>query len=94
MIGVVGRLNIEYKINGKEYQEVFEIGEDESHILVGCKECTLYIEEVAYVIDTIYGVSLYFNDNDEDSIYVSGNSTEEFTIKDYGITGKIKIVMF
>lgn len=95
MVGIVGKLSVEYSVKGKEYKEVFDIGEDERYILKGCPECNLFIEEVTYIIDTIYGVTVCINDDDDDeSIYVAENREEEFSISDLSINGKMKIVMF
>ena len=52
------------------------------------------IDEIYYVIDTIYGVSVYFDGNEEESILVSGNEYSEFEIKKYDIAGAMSIVMF
>lgn len=94
MIGIIGKLNVEYKVNDCDYVEVFEIGEEEKYVLTGCPECSLFIEEVTYIIDTIYGVSVYFNDDEDDSLYVSENREETFELSEYGVKGKMKIVMF
>lgn len=94
MVGIVGKLLVEYNVRGKEYKEIFDIGEEERYILEGCPECNLFIEEVTYIIDTIYGVTVCINDDDEESIYVSENREEKFSVSDLNINGKMKIVMF
>lgn len=94
MIGVIGKISIVYYVGGVKFEEIIIINENAEHYLEGCASCKLIIDEVYYVIDTIYGASVRFGDLEEDTYLVMGNETTDFVIQQYSIYGTMKIVMF
>ena len=94
MLGVVGKLIINYKVGEEEYSESIILDKEATFFLKGCNNCKLVIDEVVYVIDTVYGVTVYFDDDEDNSIFVSGNDTFEFSIPGKDIVGNMKISMF
>ena len=80
--------------DNKGYEETFTIDQESKYSLKGCPNCNLIIDEVVYVIDTIYGVTVYFNEDEENSMFVNGNDLYKFEIPEYGVTGTMKISIF
>lgn len=94
MIGIIGKINIKYTVGSNEYEEIVEVKNENTYYLQGCNRCKLVIDEVYYVEDTVYGVNVYFNDNEDDSFVVFGNESVNFEIKEFDIVGTMKITMF
>lgn len=94
MIGIVGKINIKYTVGITEYEELVEVTNEDTYYLQGCNRCKLVIDEVYYIEDTVYGVSVYFNDNEDDSVIIFGYEPVNFEIKEFNIVGTMKITMF
>lgn len=94
MIGIIGKIYLKYTVGFNEYEELVEVNNESIYYLQGCNRCKLVIDEVYYVEDTVYGVNVYFNDNEDDSFMVFGNESVNFEIKEFDIAGTMKITMF
>ena len=88
MVGVVGKIKICYAILGNQYEEVIDPRTTLNFSLKYCPQIQFRIEEVTYIEDTIYGVTLSLIEPQfRDSEFIVGNGITNFSIEEYGITG-------
>ena len=92
MIGIVGNLLVRYIINESEYTEFFDPRITEVFCLSQKPNVKFRIEEVTYVEDTVYGVTISLIEpvlrEDE---YLVGSGKTEFSIDIFGIHGYFEL---
>jgi len=89
MIGVVGKLRIEYFYSGKNHVDVFDLVDLKEFRLSACPDAVFTVDEVTYVIDTVYGVELSCG---EESWYVSEPC--DFGLIDRDLSGTMSLLFY
>lgn len=88
MIGVVGKIEIKYQYNGELYTELFDAAETTEYKLNECSQCAIIVDEVMYIEDTVYGVTLLL----EDEEYYVAKESVEFISESLGVKGTFKLI--
>lgn len=89
MLGIVGNLVIEFSKDNKKKILTVDLSKEKSFILdIDEKSIKMDIDEITYIIDTIYGVDVSHGD---DCWCVSGNEKTEFIIESEGISGTMRL---
>lgn len=97
MIGVVGDLQINYIANDNEYVEIFKITEISNFRLKNYSEIQFNVDEVYYIEDTVYGVSVSVDiedKGDDNCFQVTTGRVTEFSLPQYNIAGTMKLKFF
>jgi len=90
MIGVIGKIVVDYQWKNKSYQEEFDISNAQHFSLKYISDCVFVIDEVDYIEDTIYGVDININDEE---IYLSGNAIAKFKLPLHDINGTMRLIV-
>lgn len=92
MLGVVGRIKVNYCIKNERYEEIIDPQMVSEFSLKHCNQVRFQVEEITYVEDTVYGVSLFLVEPEyiEDEIFV-GSSSANFDVEKLGVTGNISL---
>ena len=90
MLGVVGKIKINYFFQNETYEEIVDPQAVSEFTLEHCSQVKFQVEEVTYVEDTVYGVTLLIVEPEcvSDEIFV-GSISAGFNIDKIGIHGKI-----
>lgn len=96
MLGVVGRIKINYIVENKEYTDIVDISKEENFSLIGAPEVVFKVEEIDYIEDTIYGVTLIIVSPiiEDNEFFVSGNEPILFSIESTHIKGTLNLCFF
>ena len=92
MLGVVGRIKINYCYQNTMFEEIVNPQTVSEFSLEHCDLVKFEVEEVTYVEDTVYGVVLLIIEPNyvDDEIFV-GSTSASFEIKELGINGTIAL---
>lgn len=94
MLGVVGKLKVEYCVGNTRYDEIIDVANVKEFHLEGASEVVFIVEEIRYIEDTIYYVALsscklcQLEDNE---IVVDGKGVQ-FDIPETCIRGNMRLV--
>lgn len=89
MLGVVGKLKIEYTRGGARFSDVVDLVDQKSFTLSGEPPARFTIDEITYIIDTVYGVEVSCG---EDAWYVSGSDPTPFSLGALGVEGTMTLI--
>ena len=92
MIGVVGKINISYSVNGIHYTETIDPQAVSLFRLLHCDSILFKIEEITYIEDTIYGavVSMLEPQHSDNDFLVDGTTTP-FSVEELGVEGVLSL---
>lgn len=89
MLGVVGKLKIEYVCGGALFTDVVDLVDQKGFMLSGQPCARFTIDEITYIIDTVYGVEVFCG---EDAWYVSGSDPTPFSLDALGVRGAMTLI--
>lgn len=90
VVGIVGKIRLNYKWNDISYQEDVDINQTMRFQLSKIPECPCVINEVIYIEDTIYGVSFLL---DTCEIDLFGNQIVPFSVPAFEISGTAQLIV-
>lgn len=90
LIGIVGKLKVSYYVENQNYEEIIDILNTKKFILKEFSDVCFEILEVQYIEDTIYGISVGIEEQEDFDIWVSGNQKEPFQIGE--VSGMMELV--
>lgn len=92
MIGVVGKIKICYNLSGTQYVDVIDPSITSEFELKHCKIIKFRIEEITYIEDTIYEVTMsLLKPRFVEDEYLVDRSGMSFHIDEYGVSGNISL---
>lgn len=91
MFGILGNIMISYSLLGKEYVDKIDLHGIARFHLSNFNDCEFIIDEIDYIEDTVYGVTLLVDIDEYEPIYVFGNSIVEFEIEQYKLRGNMTL---
>lgn len=94
MIGIVGKLKLEYKESIDIFEDVIDPFEVSDFRLSGAPKLRFKIEEVEYIEDTVYGVIVSMIEPFREEFIVEGEDIVEFEVQDLKIKGKMFLSFF
>jgi hypothetical protein len=94
MIGIVGKLKLEYKESIDIFEDVIDPLEVSDFRLSGAPKIRFKIVEVEYIEDTVYGVIVSMTEPFWEEFIVEGGNIVEFEVQDLKIKGKMFLSFF
>lgn len=89
MLGVVGKLKLAYTCGGAFFTDVVDLVDQKEFMLSGQPRARFTIDEITYIIDTVYGVEVSCG---EDAWYISGSDPTPFTLDALGVGGAMTLI--
>lgn len=80
LIGIVGKLKVSYCVGNQNYEEIIDILKTKKFLLKELPDVCFDILEVQYIEDTIYGISIGIEEQEDFDVWVSGNQKEPFKL--------------
>lgn len=96
MIGVVGKLKVNYYISETVFEDIIDFTKVEGFSLSQDTEVYFKVEEVNYIEDTIYGatLSLVKPYKKDDEYFIYGGDPVKFEIPEKQIRGTMMLSFF
>ena len=92
MIGIVGKLEINYDVNGIQCNKIINLMECSKFLLDGIEGHEFIVDEIAYIEDTIYGVTIMMDDDDESAVFISGNDYQKYYFDNIELRMKLSFI--
>ncbi len=94
MLGVVGRIKINYSYQNKNFEEIIDPQNVSEFSLKHCNLVKFQVEDITYIEDTVYGVTLFLIEPEyvDEEIFVGSNGAS-FDIEKLCISGTISLCL-
>lgn len=94
MLGVVGKLKLEYCVGNTSYNNIIDVANIKEFHLEGAPDVVFVVKEIQYIEDTIYYVALSSSkllQLDDNEIVVDGKGIQ-FDIPESSVSGNLRLV--